>query len=216
MTYHYLNRKNLFKPIYWGLVCLIAVFSASFTQAKTILVHGDSLSAGYGITPEESWVTLLAEHYGDRHQVINASISGETSRGGLDRLSDLLKTHQPDVVVLELGANDGLRGYPIPQIAKNLQEMIDLAKANNAQVIILGIRLPPNLGKRYTTPFFENYARLAKSNALAYLPFLLDNVAQYSELMQSDGLHPTAEAQPLILQNVLPVLDQALKRAAAS
>ena len=153
----------------------------------------------------------MSAHYQNKHQVINSSISGETSRGGLARLPELLAQHQPNIILLELGANDGLRGYPIAQIKQNLQRMVDLSKAADAQVILLGIRLPPNLGSRYTQPFFENYAALAKSNALLYLPFLLQGVAQYSDLMQEDGLHPTAAAQPIILDNVLPLVEQALK-----
>jgi acyl-CoA thioesterase-1 len=140
--------------------------------------------------------------------VINSSISGETSKGGLDRLPGLLSQHKPDIVLIELGANDGLRGYPIKQTTDNLQKMIDLATEQGARVVILGIRLPPNFGKRYTEPFFDQYATLAEKNNLAYLPFLLEGVAGLDSLMQDDGLHPTAEGQPLILENVLPLINQ--------
>lgn len=163
------------------------------------------------MNPEQSWVALLATELGDSATVINSSISGETSMGGLARLPGLLSEYKPDVVVLELGANDGLRGFPIPQITANLQAMIDLSQAQNAQVIILGIRIPPNYGNRYTEPFFQQFATLAKHNQLPYLPFLLDGVAEYSNLMQSDGLHPTAEAQTIILNNVKPLIEASIR-----
>lgn len=162
------------------------------------------------MTVEETWVQLLQDHFGEQVTVINSSISGETSKGGLERLPALLETHQPDLVLLELGANDGLRGYPLGQMRTNLTQMVDLAKSSGANVAILGIRLPPNLGKRYTEPFFNQFKEIAEEYELAYLPFLLDGVAQFSDYMQSDGLHPTAEAQPIILQNVLPIVEQAM------
>jgi acyl-CoA thioesterase-1 len=195
----------------WGLVALFSVFSASFTNAATLLVHGDSLSAGYGMLPEETWVALLAEKLEGDHIVVNSSISGETSKGGLERLPSLLDTYEPDILIIELGANDGLRGYPISEMGQNIQSMIDLAEINGSQVVLLGVRLPPNLGKRYTEPFFNKFAELAESNELAYLPFLLDQVAQFTELMQADGLHPTMDAQPIIFENVLPLITNKLK-----
>ena len=208
-TYRPKVVRQLFKLIYLGLFATISFISVSFTYASTVLVHGDSLSAGYGMLPEETWVHLLAEKIAPT-PVINSSISGETSKGGLDRLPQLLQTHQPTVLVLELGANDGLRGYPIEQMEENLRQMIELGQAANAKVVLLGIRLPPNFGKRYTEPFFETYATLAKDYGLLYLPFLLEGVAQYSDLMQVDGLHPTKEAQPIILKNVLSIAAEAL------
>ena len=201
--YRVVKQNKLFSL----LVCsfLLVLFSP-ISHANTLLVHGDSLSAGYGMSLEQSWVTLLADKLGDDYRVINSSISGETSKGGLNRLPGLLTEHQPDIVLIELGANDGLRGYPIDQTTENLQKMIDLAKEQGAEVILLGIRLPPNFGNRYTEPFFNQYATLAQSNNVGYLPFLLEGVAGFESLMQSDGLHPTAEAQPLILENVLPFI----------
>jgi acyl-CoA thioesterase-1 len=197
------------KPLLWGLFAILLQICSTFTSAATILVHGDSLSAGYGMLPNETWVALLDDTLED-HTVVNSSISGETSKGGLERLPSLLKTHQPDLVILELGANDGLRGYPVSQMAGNLQQMIQLAKESGSEVILIGIRLPPNFGKRYTQPFFEAFAELAEKNELAYLPFLLEDVAQFSELMQADGLHPTMAAQPNILENVLPIVNESL------
>lgn len=192
-----------------GLVILFTLFGAT-VQAQTLLVLGDSLSAGYGMAPEASWVNLLDEKLTDNHAVINASISGETSRGGLQRLPGLLEEFDPSVVMLELGANDGLRGYPIPNTTENLRQMIELSRQAGARVILLGIRLPPNFGSRYTDPFFKQYANLAEDYDLLYLPFLLEGVAQYQDLMQEDGLHPTAEAQPLIRDNVWPLVQKAL------
>lgn len=182
-------------------------------SAKTLLVMGDSLSAGYGMPPEATWVALMEERFQQNDHaitVVNASISGETSIGGLQRLPALLERHQPDIVLLELGANDGLRGFPVAGIQENLATMIDLSHQANADVVLLGIRLPPNFGSRYTEPFFNQFAELATQYDLLYLPFLLDGVAEYQNLMQADGLHPTAEAQPIILENVWPLVEKAL------
>lgn len=189
------------------------VLLVSGLRANTLLVMGDSLSAGYGMPPEETWVALMDERLQDYDQdthVINASISGETSMGGLQRLPALLERHQPDIVLLELGANDGLRGFPVAGIQENLASMIELSHQANADVILLGIRIPPNFGSRYTEPFFNQYADLAEQYGLLYLPFLLDGVAEYQNLMQADGLHPRAEAQPTILENVWPLVEKAL------
>lgn len=187
---------------------------ASFTSAATILVHGDSLSAGYGIPPQTGWVQLLQDHYGEQHQIVNASVSGETSQGGLQRLPGLLATHQPDIMLLQLGANDGLRGYPLQPLQTNLQQMTRLAQQSGAAVVIIGIRLPPNLGTRYTEPFFNLFATVAAAEGLLYLPFLLAGIATDPSLMQEDGLHPNQSAQPLILQQVLPLIDEQLQRLA--
>ncbi|MCH8531274.1 MAG: arylesterase [Saccharospirillum sp.] len=192
---------------------LTLVLLVSGLQANTLLVMGDSLSAGYGMSPEETWVALMEERLQDNDQdiqVVNASISGETSMGGLQRLPALLERHQPDIVLLELGANDGLRGFPIAGIQENLASMIEISHQANADVIILGIRIPPNFGSRYTEPFFNQFADLAEQYDLLYLPFLLDGVAEYHSLMQADGLHPKAEAQPIILENVWPLVEKAL------
>ncbi|MBU2863718.1 arylesterase [Reinekea forsetii] len=200
--------QNIFAHKNKGIVALVCsillLLFSPISHAKTILVHGDSLSAGYGMLPEQTWVTLMAKQLGEGVTVVNSSISGETSKGGLDRLPALLSETQPDIVMIELGANDGLRGYPINQTTENLRKMITLAQNQGAEVVLLGIRLPPNFGKRYTEPFFNQYALLANEYETGYLPFLLEGVAGYDEYMQADGLHPTAQAQPLILNNVLP------------
>jgi acyl-CoA thioesterase-1 len=200
------------------LLLISGISLIATVQANTLLVMGDSLSAGYGMPPEATWVTLLERRLdqGDTdHTVINASISGETSRGGLERLPALLREHQPDVIILELGANDGLRGFQIPQITRNLGEMIELSQQSGATVVLLGIRLPPNFGSRYTEPFFEQYATLAEKYDVFYLPFMLEGVALYRELMQEDGLHPTSEAQPIILDNVWPLVQKALGQSSS-
>ncbi|WP_108126218.1 arylesterase [Saccharospirillum mangrovi] len=196
--------------IHRSLLAALLILAVLPARAATVLVMGDSLSAGYGIDPRDGWVALLAERLGDEHRVINASISGETSRGGLDRLPALLDEHAPDLVLLELGANDGLRGYPVPRITSNLSRMIELSQRAGAEVILLGIQLPPNMGARYTGPFSQQYADLADQFQLRYLPFLLDGVALTNALMQDDGLHPTAAAQPLVLDNVWPLVNAAL------
>lgn len=182
-----------------------------------VLVFGDSLSAGYGIRVEQGWVSLLArkiaqEGYGFR--VVNASVSGETSAGGLARLPRALSVQQPRIVLLELGANDGLRGLPLDQTRENLERMLTLLQDRHVSVLLLGVRLPPNYGERYTSGFMSMYQTLADHHHVALLPFLLENVALHPDLMQSDGLHPNERGQPLLLDNVWPKLEPLLRAAA--
>ena len=179
-------------------------------DAPTVLVWGDSLSAAYGIPVDKGWVNLLQEKLGDDYRVVNGSISGETSAGGLTRLPEALKTHQPAYLLLELGANDGLRGIDLPTMRSNLEAMLKLAQAANAKVILLGIQLPPNYGSTFTEKFAAIYTDLAKQYNAQLVPFLLDGVADNWDLMQADGLHPTAEAQPKVLENVWKVLETVL------
>ena len=172
---------------------------------QTILVLGDSLSAAHGIAQNQGWVTLLAERMVQKTppwKVINASISGETTSGGLTRLPALLTTHKPQWVLIELGANDGLRGLPLKIIHQNLQRLIEMSQQSGARVILIGIMLPPNYGFAYTTPFTAMYQQLAVENRLPLVPFLLQDIATEPALMQADGLHPNATAQPVILDNV--------------
>ena len=183
-------------------------------SASTILVFGDSLSAAYGIRPEQGWVTLLTQRlqtqgYGD--QVINASVSGETSSGGLERLPRALSLHAPGIVILELGANDGLRGLPVNAMHDNLAQMVRLAQAAGTRVLLVGIRIPPNYGPRYTEEFERAYGEIAQKYHLPLVPFLLEKVALDAALMQEDGLHPSAAAQPIILDTVWPHLKPLLK-----
>jgi len=196
------------------LFLLLPVISEfSFAKQPTVLVMGDSLSAGYGIQLEQSWVTLLQQELvkSTQSKVINASVSGETSGGGLARLPALLSKHKPDVVIIELGGNDGLRGQPINIMQDNLQAMITASQTVGADVLLAGMQIPPNYGPRYTKQFKETYVKLAEKNNISLVPFLLENVAAQSNLIQRDGIHPTAEAQPIILKNVLPVLMPLLK-----
>ncbi|AQT59176.1 arylesterase [Cellvibrio mixtus] len=188
---------------------LTIVISHAYAQPKTtILVMGDSLSAGYGIDIEKSWVSLLEKELTKQKdiQIINASVSGETSSGGNTRLPALLNEHQPHVVILELGGNDALRGQPLKLLEKNLQSMIDASKKYNAKVLLTGMQIPPNYGARYSNQFKELYPKLATKNDIALVPFLLEGIGGNAELMQRDGIHPTAEAQPIIVNNVLPEL----------
>lgn len=182
-----------------------------------IVVMGDSLSAAYYIPLESGWVQLLQERLerGSTRpvKVINSSISGATTAAGLQTLPVVLEKQKPHIVVLEMGGNDGLQGKPLALIKSNLEKLIQLSLAADAQVLLVGMRLPPNLGSRYTQPFFTQYAELADQYKLAYLPFLLEGVAGNSALMQEDGIHPKAEAQPRILDNVWPVLNPLLKES---
>ena len=183
---------------------------ATTPETPTLLVWGDSLSAAYGIAADEGWVNLLQEKLGDNYKVVNGSISGETSAGGLTRLPEALKTHQPAYVLLELGANDGLRGIDLPTMRSNLEQMVKLAQAAKAKVVLIGIKLPPNYGTTFTDKFDAVYTDLAKEYELPLVPFLLAGVAEDWDLMQADGLHPTAEAEPKVLDNVWAVLEGVL------
>lgn len=190
-----------------NLICcflLFVLFSLPL-RAGVILVHGDSLSAGYGLASGEEWPALLQQRLAQSHpdyRVVNSSISGETSAGGLARFAALLEQHKPTIVILELGANDGLRGQSLTQMEKNLAQMIAASHEQQAQVMLLGIRIPPNYGTRYSNAFHQVYFSLQQRYQLPLVPFFLENVAGHDELMQQDGLHPTAEAQPVILENV--------------
>jgi acyl-CoA thioesterase I len=176
-----------------------------------VLVLGDSISAAYGLGAGEGWVDRLAGHLDDC-AIVNASISGETSEGGKARLPQLLESHQPAVLVLELGGNDGLRGFPLAITRSNLLTMIESAQAAGARVLLLGMRIPPNYGARYAEGFHALYAELAQATGSELVPFLLDGIATNPELMQQDGIHPTAEAQALIVGNVLPALQRIVRQ----
>lgn len=173
---------------------------------KTVLVLGDSISAGYGLQTEAGWVHLLRQHLGPRYRVINASISGDTTVGGLARLPRTLALHRPDIVIIELGGNDGLRGYPIASIRANLLAMTRAVHAAGARPVLAGMKMPPNLGPRYTRAFHKVYLDVAEATGAALVPFLLEGVATNRALMQRDGIHPNARAQPFLLHNVWPAL----------
>ena len=171
-----------------------------------ILVWGDSLSAAYGIPAENGWVNLLKKKLGKKASITNASISGETTQGGLTRLPAALNTYKPDMLLLELGANDGLRGIRTDVMEKNLEEMIRLAKQQDIVVVLLGIKIPSNYGSTYTNRFEKVFADLAKKYQLGFEPFILEGIALNNELMQADGLHPNSKAQPLLLKHIWPVI----------
>lgn len=198
--------KTLF-ALLWFVIC------ASSQAGQTILVFGDSLSAGFGVSQEQSWPALLAQRLvAERYpyQVANASISGETTSGGLARLGPALRQFKPAIVIIELGANDGLRGLDLRQVRANLREMIRLCQEKHARVLLVGIRLPPNYGMNYTEQFAAIYADLRRQHKTALLPFLFEGFAGSRGAFQEDGLHPTAATQPLLLDNVwralLPLL----------
>ncbi len=177
--------------------------------APTILVFGDSLSAAYGISVESGWVALLARRLQPgpqsgqpAYRVVNASVSGETSAGGLTRLPKLLAAHRPHLTILELGANDGLRGLSLAQTARNLETMIGLAQKQGGKVLLVGMRLPPNYGAAYTGKFQALFTDIARKKKVHLVPFLLDGIGAQPGRFQADGLHPTAQAQPILLDNV--------------
>jgi acyl-CoA thioesterase-1 len=179
-----------------------------------VLILGDSLSAGYGIDVAQAWPRLLARrlaHQGYPHAIVNASISGETTRGGLARLGALLDRYRPVIGVIELGANDGLRGIPVDEIKSNLSRMIAMMKAAGATPVLVKMRLPPNYGPKYSQRFEALYDGLRSDADAVVAPFILEGIATRPELMQDDGLHPNAAAQPLIVDNIWPVLQPLLE-----
>src|SRR5580698_7838817 len=198
-----------------GIGLLFIALQNAAASDRTILVMGDSLSAAYGIRPEQGWVALLtqrlqAQGYG--YEVVNASVSGETSSGGLQRLPRALEIHQPEIVVLELGANDALRGLPLSVAKENLTKMVQLSQASGARVLLVGIRIPPNYGPRHTTEFADMYPEIAKQYHLPLVPFLLEKVALDPSLMQEDGMHPNARGEPLVLDTLWQGLEPLLKK----
>jgi acyl-CoA thioesterase I len=203
--------KRLFILFVW----VIASVSAK-AETPVILVLGDSISAGYGLAHvEQGWVALLQarlkeQEYG--YQVVNASISGETTAGGLARLPRALTLHQPKIVILELGGNDGLRALPIAQMRANLARMVELASAAGAKVLLLGMRMPPNYGPDFTEQFRMSFSDLARDKKLPLVPFLLNDIALFPNLMQADGIHPNELGQPKLLDNVWPSLKPLLLR----
>ncbi len=203
--------KRLFVLVIWMMAA-----ASAHAATPVILVFGDSLSAGYGLPHvEQGWVELLRtklkdEGYGA--QVVNASVSGETTAGGLARLPRALALHHPSVVILELGGNDGLRALPIDQMRANLTKMVDLSKASGAQVLLLGIRIPPNYGPEYTAQFSQVYGDLARAEKTPLVPFFMKDIALSPDLMQADGIHPNELGQPKLLVNAWPLLQPLLRK----
>ncbi|MCX7100330.1 MAG: arylesterase [Methylobacter sp.] len=194
----------------------VVIFSllSMTAAAKSIVVLGDSISASYGIEVSQGWVTLLQQKLDEQttgHLIHNESISGDTTSGGLARIDQALTLHKPQVVIIELGANDGLRGLPTTLIKNNLAELANRARQSGAKVLFLAMKIPPNYGQRYTTQFYSIYPQLAKELNAPYVPFIMEDVALSAELMQPDGLHPNAKGQPVIADKVWPQLLPLLK-----
>lgn len=196
-------------------IALAVHASAAYSASKTVLVLGDSLSAEYGLVRGTGWVPLLTERLEAEKidaAVLNASISGETTSGGRSRLPQLLEKHKPNVVIIELGANDGLRGLSIASTEQNLRDMINASKRSGARVLLAGMQIPPNYGTDYTRRFAAMYPKLAKELNVSLVPFLMENFAHQPAMFQSDRIHPASDAQPIMLNNVWPHLKPLLRK----
>nr|WP_240687709.1 arylesterase [Alkanindiges illinoisensis] len=193
----------------------LSLFSTTAVSAKTILILGDSISAGYGINVEQGWVAKLQQRlnqkYPKQHQVINASVSGETTSGALARLPKLLTTYKPQVVVIELGGNDALRGQPPAGIQNNLTRLVSITKNAKAEPLLLGMKIPPNYGSAYSKAFEQTFSNVAKAQQVKLVPFFLQGIAGNNQLMQRDLVHPTANAQNQLLNNAWPQIEKTLK-----
>ena len=204
----------IYKSRYW-LSAILIILTSSFTSAANLLVMGDSLSAAYNLRQQDGWVSLLENKLSSSHPqttIINASISGETTQGGLSRFPALLDKYKPRWVILELGANDALRGYPLQQTISNLETMVEQAQQIDAKVLLVGNQIPQNYGKRYTQMFFNLYKDIAQKYQTNYIPFMLENVALNKDLMLGDGLHPNAQGQIIVLENIEPTLYEMLQK----
>ena len=210
----FVQNRKFKKRISSYLVLLALCLSPTWVFAKTVMVLGDSISAGYGIEPQQAWVNLLQkrldQQYPKQHKVVNASVSGETTSGALARLPKLLQTHKPNVVVIELGGNDGLRGQPPQMIQKNLAQLIQQSQKANATVVVLGMKMPPNYGTAYSKAFENNYKVVSQQYKVKLLPFFLEGVAGNKSLMQKDLVHPNAKAQSILLNLAYPYIKGAL------
>ena len=198
---------------FFALFLLLISIHANGTDVPTVLIFGDSLSTGFGIDVDQSWTDLLQTRLqcqGYEHRVVNASISGETTEGGAARIERALDTFSPALIILELGGNDGLRGIPPGRMRDNLQKIIRTSKESGAAVVLLGIRIPSNYGQRYIRDFDEVYRGLAAEFDVPWIEFFMEGIALNEELMQADGIHPNAAAQPLLLDNAWPIINEAL------
>ena len=195
------------------LFALLTITGSHAADVPTVLIFGDSLSAGYGIDVDQSWTALLQSRLreqGYEHRVVNASISGETTEGGAERIGPALDNFSPELVILELGGNDGLRGFPPERMRQNLEKIITTSKSTGAGVVLLGIRIPSNYGPRYTQAFEGAFRETAETLDVPWIEFFMDGIALNEELMQADGIHPNAAAQPILLDNAWPVIREAL------
>jgi len=202
------------KKLTVGAALTVAATASAYSAPKTVLVVGDSLSAEYGIARGAGWVALLEQRLKSEKidaRVVNASISGETTSGGRARLLPLLTQHRPDIVVIELGANDGLRGLPVQSADANLRAMVAAAQEHKARVLLVGMRMPPNYGRAYTERFFGMFKAVSNDTKSPLVPFMLEGVADKPALFQQDRLHPTAEAHPIILNNIWPQFSRLIK-----
>lgn len=209
-----LNILNRLSGKLLAALLLLSAAASAYSAPKTVLVLGDSLSAEYGLARGTGWVALAEQKFKQNHidaVVVNASVSGETTSGGRSRLPALLAKHKPDLVVIELGANDGLRGLPVPAAEANLRAMSEAAAKADAKVMLIGMRMPPNYGRDYADKFFAMYGTLSKDIKAPLVPFMLDGVADKPQLFQPDRLHPLAEAHPIILANIWPTLQKTIK-----
>lgn len=199
-----------------SVIFAAGILIASLAQSANgkILVLGDSISAGLGVTPDLAWVNLFSKVMQDKYrlQVVNASVSGETSGGGKNRLASLLKAHQPRFVIIELGGNDGLRGFSTKTLTANLQEMVAQSHSSGSKVLLVGMRIPTSYGARYGDEFAAIYPKLANNNAIPLVPFFLDKVALNPDMMQADKIHPNDKGQPQLLRNVMAVFEPFLKQ----
>lgn len=214
MRLYFKKTLNVFSAVFFVLSCLL-LSGIAHSAPKTLLVLGDSLSAEYGLARGTGWVALLEKKLESKkinRRVINASISGETSSGGKARLAALLKIHQPEIVIIELGGNDALRGLDLNVSEQNFRDMINMSKESKAKPLLVAMQIPPNYGKAYTEKFFSMYAKLAKETQIALVPFFLKGVAEKSELFQADRIHPTAQAHPIMLENVWGPLQKLIKK----
>lgn len=199
----------------WLCILFLVSIAPGALAAPVILVLGDSLSAAFGIGEQQGWVSLLRdklEQNGYPHAVVNASVSGDTTRDAMSRLDDTLARHQPDIVIVELGGNDGLRAFSIDTIRGNLSRILETVRNNGATAILAGMRMPPNYGPVYADAFENLYPDVARATGAELIPFFMEDVATEPELMQDDGIHPNASAQALLLENVWPVLNPVLRR----
>ena len=192
---------------------LLFAASAASADAPNVLIFGDSLSAGYGIEVDQSWASLLQarlKEQGYEHRVINASISGETTEGGATRIDSALEAFSPTLVILELGANDGLRGFPASRMKANLEKIVTRAKATGAAVVLLGIRIPSNYGPRYSAEFEDVFRQVSADFDVKWIEFFMEGIALNDALLQQDRIHPNAEAQPILLDNAWPIISATL------
>ncbi|EOR06963.1 acyl-CoA thioesterase I [Acinetobacter tandoii DSM 14970 = CIP 107469] len=208
-------RQSRFKVfVYSWVIGLMLCLSPVMVSAKTILILGDSISAGYGLQPQQGWVTLLQkrldQQYPKQHQVVNASVSGETTSGALARLPKLLATYKPNIVVIELGGNDGLRGQPPQMIQQNLARLVEQSQKTKAKVILFGMKIPPNYGTAYSKAFQQNYTVVSQRYQVKLLPFFLEGIAGHKNLMQKDLIHPNVQAQTQLLNLAYPYIKGAL------